>query len=297
MGGALRSQDDVELLCGLVTQGQTVEIRRNAAAALEQNELAVTEALLGGLLDQSVDNRGDVGSWVRKQCLETLIVLFGSDNTLLARIATEHGSDVVMVLLGRTLRATTEKLDKVRARAGELLEALLYGDDTAENPAVAIDLPSLLQESKTEEEEICSEGTNWADPEMAYAQVVHALSVSDQRIRQPLFEGLVVTGSTEPLGKFAVNAVSLYADTLPPPPNEVSSATKSSIGENGAADATASGQDDSRAEQWNVDGVINELTRLLLTDRRTSKVINPALIVADQLVEQGALASASPERQ
>ncbi|KAJ2495132.1 hypothetical protein GGI11_008538, partial [Coemansia sp. RSA 2049] len=87
-----------------------------------KNELAATEALVAGLLDYSVDNRGDVGSWVRKRCLETLLVLYGSDRTLAARMA----ADMVILLLGRTLRAATEKLDRLRERAGQLLEIILY---------------------------------------------------------------------------------------------------------------------------------------------------------------------------
>ncbi|KAJ1667984.1 hypothetical protein EV178_000918 [Coemansia sp. RSA 1646] len=355
--GALNGQGDFELLCRLVTQGATVETRRNAAAALAhvcqrwtqgscgagsdratktpQNELAVTEALLEGLLDHSVDNRGDVGSWVRKQCLETLLVLCGSDSTLITRMAAgHHGSDIVVLLLGRTLRATTEKLDKLRTRAGELLETLLYTQqDDGDTATVVTDLPPPVQrclaqlrmcilprgginsdfrrqdggdglstddqQDKSErreksEDENEESGINWADPEAAFAHVVHALSVDEQRLRQPLFEGLVITGSAEPLGKFAVKAVSSYADTLPPT-SEASLAAKSSSSNQEAA-ATASEQSVSHSGQWSVDGIVDELTRLLLTDRRTSKVINPALIVADQLIEQGALAAASPEK-
>ncbi|KAJ2388725.1 hypothetical protein GGI23_005995 [Coemansia sp. RSA 2559] len=94
------------------------------------------------------------------------------------------------------------------------------------------------------------------------------------------------------VGKFAVNAVSLFAETLPATAEAPSAARIS----NKEAAVTAPEHGDSHAEQWSVDGIVDELTRLLLTDRRTSKVINPALIVADQLIEQGALASASPEK-
>ncbi|KAJ2314859.1 hypothetical protein IWW52_004176, partial [Coemansia sp. RSA 2704] len=114
---------------------------------------------------------------------------------------------------------------------------------------------------------------SWADPEAAFARIAPALSVSDKRLRRPLFEGLVLTGSTEPLGKFAVSAVAAYAETLP---------------ETGAT------VEDGAQPEWGVDGIVAELIRLLLTDRRTSKLINPALGVADQLVEQGALLAAAP---
>ncbi|KAJ1904090.1 hypothetical protein LPJ81_002698 [Coemansia sp. IMI 209127] len=231
-------------------------------------------------------------------------------------MAAEHGDDVVMLLLGRTLRATTEKLDRLRAEAGELLETLLYGQQDDPSLAAVADRPPLVRKCLAQLRRYVppppggdgdfrrgqggpslldksGEGIDWADPETAYARVAHALSVDEQSLRQPLFEGLVVTGSTEPLGKFAVNAVSLFADTLPATAEAPSAARLS----NNEAAITAPEHGDSHAGQWSVDGIVDELTRLLLTDRRTSKVINPALIVADQLIEQGALASASPERQ
>ncbi|KAJ2570324.1 hypothetical protein IW140_002417 [Coemansia sp. RSA 1813] len=260
--GALNGQGDFELLCRLVTQGATVETRRNAAAALAHVcQRWTQEALLEGLLDHSVDNRGDVGSWVRKQCLETLLVLCGSDSTLITRMAAgHHGSDIVVLLLGRTLRATTEKLDKLRTRAGELLETLLYTQqDDGDTATVVTDLPPPVQ-----------------------------------RCLAQLRMCILPRGGINSDFRRQDGAVSSYADTLPPT-SEASLAAKSSSSNQEAA-ATASEQSVSHSGQWSVDGIVDELTRLLLTDRRTSKVINPALIVADQLIEQGALAAASPEK-
>ncbi|KAJ2215339.1 hypothetical protein EV179_002287 [Coemansia sp. RSA 487] len=294
--GALNGQGDFELLCRLVTQGATVETRRNAAAALAhvcqrwtqatktpQNELAVTEALLEGLLDHSVDNRGDVGSWVRKQCLETLLVLCGSDSTLITRMAAgHHGSDIVVLLLGRTLRATTEKLDKLRTRAGELLETLLYTQqDDGDTATVVTDLPPPVQRCLAQLR-MCILPRGGINSDFRRQDGGDGLSTDDQQDKRYVE------------GKFAVKAVSSYADTLPPT-SEASLAAKSSSSNQEAA-ATASEQSVSHSGQWSVDGIVDELTRLLLTDRRTSKVINPALIVADQLIEQGALAAASPEK-
>ncbi|KAJ2786765.1 hypothetical protein GGI15_001257 [Coemansia interrupta] len=116
--------------------------------------------------------------------------------------------------------------------------------------------------------------------ESAYSRLALALSVSDEGLRQMLFEGLVVAGSAVPLGKYAVSAVANYIETLPP------TSTANDMYQNADAE-TGSG--------WSVGGVVAELTRLLLTDRRTSKLINPALIVTDQLIEQGSLYATSPE--
>ncbi|KAJ2384296.1 hypothetical protein H4S02_004881 [Coemansia sp. RSA 2611] len=342
--GALSGQRELDLLSSAVSNGATVEIRRNAAAALGQLcarsrasgnlsatwEQSAVAALSRGLEDRSVDNRGDVGSWVRKQSLQSLAGVFGSDCSVLQRLLSRD-ADLAVRLLGQVLHSMTEKIDKLRAAAGRLLELLLCeqrvdrDSDSDTDQALGSSLEQLRQlilihsnHSRVEAEEGmnaqhlgqgCNSGGDktsrlfaivpalalgrddadsitqnkcgfvkcsdfsWADPEAAFARIVPALSVSDKRLRRPLFEGLVLTGSTEPLGKFAVSAVAAYAETLP---------------ETGAT------VEDGAQSEWGVDGIVAELTRLLLTDRRTSKLINPALSVADQLVEQGALLAAAP---
>ncbi|KAJ2238290.1 hypothetical protein IWW45_000120 [Coemansia sp. RSA 485] len=172
--------------------------------------------------------------------------------------------------------------DKLRLAAGRLLEVLIY-QQQLENMDYrirrAVDhlrryIPA--QSKQIIEGKSANEGgILWTDAEAAFTRLAHALSVSEEQLRQPLFEGLVATGSVEPLGKYAVSAVADYVDTLP-------------------ASSTASDPDNAESQSgWSVDGVVLELTRLLLTDRRTSKLINPALIVADHLIEQGSLNSAS----
>ncbi|KAJ2803866.1 hypothetical protein H4R21_001865, partial [Coemansia helicoidea] len=134
---------------------------------------------------------------------------------------------------------------------------------------------------------ICSGGGgefSWASPEAAYARIAPALAIGDEQLRRALFEGLVVAGAAEPLGKHAVGAVAAYAETLP-----VAGATAA-----GGPAAPDAGAGSAAQPAWSASGIVAELARLLLTDKRTSRVINPALIVADQLIDQGALAAASP---
>ncbi|KAJ2814723.1 hypothetical protein FBU31_007186, partial [Coemansia sp. 'formosensis'] len=87
--------------------------------------LAAAGALLGGLHDRTVDSRGDVGSWVRQQCLGSLQRLFAADPRVLAIVRGDR--DLALRLLGRVLHAATEKIDRLRASAGLLLESFLYG--------------------------------------------------------------------------------------------------------------------------------------------------------------------------
>ncbi|KAJ2417177.1 hypothetical protein GGI10_000400 [Coemansia sp. RSA 2530] len=234
-----------------------------------------------GLHDRTVDNRGDVGSWVRQQCLCSLQHLFTVDSRVLTCVCSD--SDLALRLLGRILHAATEKIDRLRASAGLLLESFLYGQrgmhahgtdkpdaDTVVERCIE-ELRAFIPRGQLEDSRGAdSKGISWADSESAYGQLVYALSVSEESLRKLLFEGFVVAGSAEPMGKFAVNAVAAYAGTLP------------------AADRGL-------GPGWTVDGIIAELTRLLLTDKQTSRLINPALIVSDQLIEQGALLAASPK--
>ncbi|KAJ1729732.1 hypothetical protein LPJ61_003382 [Coemansia biformis] len=223
-----------------------------------------------------------------------------------------------MRLIGLVLRSTAEKIDKLREAAGRMLELLLgeqhmSGDGAAADPRasecigqlrrlVLVDTGGASCRSATLRAAGDS-GFSWADPASAYARIAPALSVGDEQLRRALFEGLVVAGAAEPLvvascatlrqavltsemmflrpalGRFAVSAVAAYAETPLPVP------------------ATTAGGDRAAAGAqpgWGADGIVAELARLLQTDKRTSKVINPALIVADQLIEQGALRAASP---
>ncbi|KAJ2472216.1 hypothetical protein GGI02_001737, partial [Coemansia sp. RSA 2322] len=312
--GALRTQEDFKLLCKLITEGATVEIRQNAASALgqfcmreavterhdfngdgrvaDENVLAAVSALLGGLLDRTVDNRGDVGSWVRRQCLCSLQGLFSANRLAWLRVGGDR--DLALRLLGRVLHAATEKIDRLRQAAGMLLEQLLYGQH---DPALAASVdvlhadvsrcigqlrlyvPSGRQGPNRAAGDAGGCSISWADSEAVYAQLVHALLVSENELRAPLFEGFVSAGAAEPQGKFAVNAVAAFAGALP--------AT--------TATAAAAASAEQRGPGWSIDGLVAELTRLLLTDRQTSKLINPALIVTDRLIEQGALQAASPD--
>ncbi|ORX70848.1 hypothetical protein DL89DRAFT_141882 [Linderina pennispora] len=92
------------------------------ALARDHSFAVLCELITDGLLDCTVDNRGDVGSWVRKECLTTLNQIFASDASALAQLS---DNDLVTRLFARPLQAATERIDKLRAAAGELIETLL----------------------------------------------------------------------------------------------------------------------------------------------------------------------------
>eukprot|EP01087_Luapelamoeba_hula_P025269 TRINITY_DN9952_c0_g1_i1.p1 TRINITY_DN9952_c0_g1~~TRINITY_DN9952_c0_g1_i1.p1 ORF type:complete len:1366 (-),score=225.40 TRINITY_DN9952_c0_g1_i1:17-4012(-) len=142
------------------------ESRRNATQALEQladtfddnNVLVhgrkIYEALLKASDDYSIDNRGDVGSWVRNAALAalykwTLRICFAqhrqqSQQSQQQQQALPDGapiltSELAQRFMSRLLRILGEKLDRLRQKAGHTLESILYptaGQPSGEDAAM-----------------------------------------------------------------------------------------------------------------------------------------------------------------
>ena len=130
------------LLCDAVlgTHGEDVETRRNAATALPavvygspEGTDSVIRALLGGLQDHTTDQRGDVGSWVRAQCLESLsrTVQQVSQPIDLPKVCTAISASVV------------ERIDSVRSTACAVLRDVIRHHSVPARDAVqrALDVP------------------------------------------------------------------------------------------------------------------------------------------------------------
>lgn len=89
---------------------------------------SLLDAMLHGLEDYTIDERGDVGSWIRIVCLRGLTafceILLPHASTLLGFVeyfpaAKYHG------VVGGVLKQGVERLDNVRQDAGECLHILL----------------------------------------------------------------------------------------------------------------------------------------------------------------------------
>lgn len=70
-------------------------------------------ALTSCLDDYTVDSRGDVGSWIRISACESLLPVFKY---------TSH--DNLNLTIGKLLRLSVEKMDRVRIAAGQTLRTL-----------------------------------------------------------------------------------------------------------------------------------------------------------------------------
>lgn len=88
------------------------------------------DALISGLEDYSVDERGDVGSWVRITCVQGLsefaTVMFRNADHI-ANFAEYFPPEKYHAAVSGILKQGIERLDNVRQQAGEQVVILLNG--------------------------------------------------------------------------------------------------------------------------------------------------------------------------
>ena len=73
----------------------------------------VWSTLISCLDDYTVDSRGDVGSWIRMAACESLVPVY------------KHVTQEVKMTIGKLLRLSVEKMDRVRLVAGKTLCAII----------------------------------------------------------------------------------------------------------------------------------------------------------------------------
>lgn len=84
-------------------------------------------ALLAGLDDYTTDQRGDVGSWVRLACvhgLRKLTDVYREQSAALTLLEEWLPESMFHSVIAGLLKQTVERIDNVRAQAGEQLLAL-----------------------------------------------------------------------------------------------------------------------------------------------------------------------------
>ncbi|KAJ6508836.1 TBCD protein [Mycena sanguinolenta] len=210
----------------------SVEARRNCYAAVPQllrtvaprlpqhmspqTFNALLDALLKGLQDYTIDERGDVGSWIRIACLRGLtavceIVIPNAGTVLAATFDEYFSAPKYHDIVAGVLKQGVERLDNVRQEAGECFQVLLrlappvvrdrHGGDWAPEH-----LP-LLRELFASE--TVTGVIGWKDGARLFPKAVRLLDIA--RYRQPVLAGLVLslgskTESTQrPVGLSLVN--------------------------------------------------------------------------------------------
>ncbi|KAJ4774444.1 Tubulin-specific chaperone D [Rhynchospora pubera] len=161
----------------------------------------VMETLLKALEDYAVDNRGDVGSWVREAAMDALerctYILCKRDTDGIL-----FYSDSANKLIGGILKQAVEKIDKIRDIAARTLRRILY----CQNPYVKfVPHREILEKIFPNDQEL-----EWSVSTVSYPRIVKLLSVSSYS--QYVLSGLVIStgGLQESLRKVSLEALIEY---------------------------------------------------------------------------------------
>ncbi|KDR82781.1 hypothetical protein GALMADRAFT_220773 [Galerina marginata CBS 339.88] len=177
---------------------------------------ALVDALLGGLDDYTIDERGDVGSWVRIACIQGLTtiseILFGVAESIPDFESYFSPQKYCSVAAG-LLKQGVERLDNVRQTAGvcfmKLLNAPLPSVDGADRwrlPAL-----SLLNELFGNP----SDQAGWNDGNWLFPRAMRLLEIPEYRKR--VLSGIVISvgSKTDSTQKPVANSLVRFTQSLP----------------------------------------------------------------------------------
>ncbi|KAL6906534.1 hypothetical protein ACP4OV_004135 [Aristida adscensionis] len=186
----------------------------------------VMPALFKALDDYAVDNRGDVGSWVREAAMDALerctLILCKRDNIALRTApASDHESElsdmdgntcstthqlfdsgIAQDLVAGIAKQAVEKIDKIREIAVRTLQRILYYQEQF--------IPFIPYRELLEEIIPNSTDLEWAVPSVSYPRLMKLLQVSCYS--KPVLSGLVIAtgGLQESLKKASLSALVGY---------------------------------------------------------------------------------------
>ncbi|KAM7476319.1 hypothetical protein LguiB_023562 [Lonicera macranthoides] len=166
----------------------------------------VMQSLFEALNDYSVDNRGDVGSWVREAAMDGLerctYILCRRDTVKNNQTHQLFDANLATDLVGGIVKQAVEKMDKLREIAAKVLQRILY------NKTVFV--PYIPYREKLEEIVPNEANLKWAVPSFSYQRFVqlHRLSCYSKYV----VSGLVISigGLQDSLRKAALGSLLEY---------------------------------------------------------------------------------------
>jgi hypothetical protein len=172
----------------------------------------VMNSLFYALEDYSVDNRGDVGSWVREaamygleRCTYILCKNDKNDNNQMGPLFDEN---LATGLIGGIIKQAVEKMDKLREIAATILQRIFYNDD--------VYVPYIPYREKLEEIVPNQPNFKWAVPTFSFQRFVqlHKFSCYSKY----MVSGLVISvgGLQDSLKKAALFALLQYLESSDP---------------------------------------------------------------------------------
>ncbi|XP_068650366.1 tubulin-folding cofactor D-like [Aristolochia californica] len=203
----------VNAIQGLVSVCETLagasvnfhDINIDAKSLYQRIKNEVMQTLLKALDDYSVDNRGDVGSWVREAAMDGLerctYILCNGETLRLETDGTFALFDETLVtnVIEGILKQAVEKIDKLRDMAGKILQRILY------NPKYFV--PFISEKEKLEGVVPNDANLEWGVPSFSYPRLVKVLEFACYS--KSLLSGLVITigGLQESLKKTSLAAL------------------------------------------------------------------------------------------
>ncbi|KAF8755096.1 Tubulin folding cofactor D C terminal [Rhizoctonia solani] len=212
------------------TYSKSIEARRNCIASLSEiiaKTLGSLRALpplifrriyatvLSGFEDYTVDQRGDVGSWVRMATLRAIAsisqVVFRNRNRI-EPFGEYLPLDSWHQAIGGVLRQGVERLDNVRAVAGEQLMHLIWSDDIRSHASGLWEVPGLNQLEKAFP---FDQSVPWNVGEWLFPRVPPLLDIS--AYRKVLLLGIITSlaSRNESAQLPLADALCAYANALP----------------------------------------------------------------------------------
>ena len=207
-------------LCAAVTRARRVggeAAAASAAATVAHETLRVCLRCIQE--DYCVDNRGDVGSWVREAAMDAIPDLVVAARAAAADDAETGGAETSETLsperareiVCALLKQAAEKIDRVRAAAGAALASTLRGDEArALAPLRGVPAGEALLAAIPKS----TSAAAWAAPSSAFPALAKLIAADDDlcglaTYRRSLLEGFVVSagGVGDSLGKAAGGAL------------------------------------------------------------------------------------------
>jgi hypothetical protein len=99
------------------------------------------QGLLKNLEDYSIDQRGDVGSWVREESMKTLSLVVPLVTRMDMEIPGEHnylGFDSQLKIIAKLLKQAAERIDRTRACAGNALSVIVNSTTVDGRPSLHV---------------------------------------------------------------------------------------------------------------------------------------------------------------
>ncbi|KAF6174696.1 hypothetical protein GIB67_008751 [Kingdonia uniflora] len=219
----------VNAVKGLVSVCETLTgLRKDSVLCLVEEDTSlhlllkneVMQTLFKALDDYAVDNRGDVGSWVREAAMDGLerctYILCERGSISFSRKTIDHADrevshdkeahslfDVSLAtsLVGGILKQAVEKMDKIREVAAMILQRILYNE---------VPIPCIPCREKLEEIVPREVKSGWAVPTFSYPRFVQLLQFSCYS--RYVLSGLVVAvgGLQDSLNKASLAALLEY---------------------------------------------------------------------------------------